>query len=76
LELEEVTRNLYDKAPLTNYSIFLPHQQEQYTILIANQIHGIDVDHGPRNSPSGNTTMQKQGRLYQDASEVEAMMAK
>jgi len=27
LELEEITRNLYDKAPLTNYSIFLPHQQ-------------------------------------------------
>jgi len=39
-------------------------------------MHGTDGDHGPRNSSSGNTTMQKQGRLYQDASEVEAMMAK
>ena len=46
-------------------------------MLIADQIHGrIDVDHGPRDSPSGNTTMQEQGRLYQDASEVETMMAK
>jgi len=27
LELEAITCNLYYKAPLTNYSIFLTHQQ-------------------------------------------------
>jgi len=68
--------NLYYKAPLTNYSIFLTHQQVNILGCSQSIIHGIDDDHGPRNRSSGNTTMQEQGRLYQDASEVVPMMAK
>jgi len=35
----------------------------------------IEDDHGPRDSSSGDTTMQKQGRLYQNTSEVVSMVA-
>ena len=70
-----MTRNLHDKALLTNCLIFLPHQQEQYNVTKRIKIHGIDADHGPRNSSRGNATMQKQGCLYQDASAVVSMLA-